>query len=73
MWSDEVEPGFMHAIITILELYGLRKESLSTIVSLLALNGTCELFESRARMHSFKASKLLFISAPSKRLVRLLL
>lgn len=73
VWSDELEPGLMHAIITILELYGFRKESLSTIVSLLALKGTCELLESKARMHSFRASKLLLISAPSKRRCRLLL
>jgi hypothetical protein len=73
VWSDELEPGLMHAIITILELYGFKNESLSTIVSLLALKGTCELFESRALMHSLRASKLLLISAPSKRRVRLLL
>ncbi len=45
------------------------KESLRTKVSLEALKGTCvsEPFfrASKARMHSFSASKLLFISAPS--------
>jgi len=55
----------MHAIITILELLGFKNESRKTMVSLDALNGTCELLASRARMHSFSASKLLLISAPS--------
>jgi hypothetical protein len=66
----------MHAIITILDvdpLSELRNESLSTIVSFDALNGTCELFMSIALMHSFNANKLLLISAPSMRLYLLLL
>ena len=54
----------MHAIITILELLP-RKESLSTIVSLVDLKGTWLLFLSKALTHSFKASRLLLISAPS--------
>lgn len=63
----------MQAIITILELSSFIKESLNTIVSLDALKGTCELLVLRALIHSFNASKLLFISAPSILLYRLLL
>ena len=54
-------------------------ESLKTNVNLDVLNGTCcSLFPvvfltSNARIHSFKASKLLFISAPSARRLLLLL
>lgn len=73
MWSEELEPGLMQAIITILELCGLRKESRRTIVSLDARKGTWWLLLSRALMHSFSASRLLLISAPSSLLVRLLL
>ena len=40
-------------------------ESLSTCVSLLALNGRCPPFLPRARMHSFNANNDLLISAPS--------
>ena len=64
VWSAEEDPGLMHAIITILELLP-KKESLSTIVSLEDLNGTWLLLVSKALMHSFNASKLLLISAPS--------
>ena len=65
VWSEEVEPGLMHAIITIFDYRSLKNESLSTIVSFEALNGIWLLFASRALMHSFNASKLLLISAPS--------
>ena len=41
------------------------KESFNTWVSLLPLKGKCFFSRSRARMHSFKASKDLLISAPS--------
>ncbi len=41
------------------------KESRSTCVSLLARNGRWPPFLPKARMHSFKASKDLLISAPS--------
>ena len=74
MWSAEAEPGEIHAIITIFELpESDKKESRSTMVSLDARKGTCELFMSIARMHSFKARRDLLISAPSIRLCLLLL
>ena len=60
-----MEPGLIQAIITIFELLGFKNESRKTIVSFDALKGTCELLESNALIHSFKASKLLLISAPS--------
>ena len=41
------------------------KESLRTRVSLLPRKGRCFLAKSRALMHSFRANKLLLISAPS--------
>ena len=63
----------MQAIITILDLCGSRNESLSTIVSFEALKGTWELRESSALMHSFRASKLVLIEAPSIPLCLLLL
>jgi hypothetical protein len=63
----------MQAIITILETCVLINESLSTIVSFEALKGMWLLLESKARIHSFKASKLLLISAPSSLLYLLLL
>lgn len=72
VWSAEELPGFMQAIMTILLEAGLRKESRSTIVSFEARNGTCELFVSSARMHSFNARRDLLISAPSRRRWRLL-
>lgn len=53
----------MHDIITVRELP--TNESLKTSVSLLPLKGMCPWSLSRALMHSFKASKLLLISAPS--------
>lgn len=56
----------MQAIIIILDLFDLAvNESLKTNVSLDALKGTCPYPESIALMHSFKANKLLLISAPS--------
>lgn len=73
VWSAEEEPGLTQAIITIFELPSFKKESLSTIVSLEALNGTWELFISIALIHSFSASRLLLISAPSILLYLLLL
>ena len=55
----------IQAIITIFDWIELMKESLKTMVSLEALNGTCPDLESRALMHSLRANKLLLISAPS--------
>ena len=40
VWSADEDPGFIHAIITIFEEFGSKKESLRTMVSLEALNGT---------------------------------
>lgn len=40
-------------------------ESRKTCVNLLALNGRCAPFLPRARIHSFRASSDLLISAPS--------
>ena len=63
-------PGHTQEIIIIRILSDLdRKESLSTIVSLDARNGTCTpgiplFFASKAQMHSFKARSDLLISAP---------
>uniref|UniRef100_A0A2P2MI06 Kinesin-like protein n=1 Tax=Rhizophora mucronata TaxID=61149 RepID=A0A2P2MI06_RHIMU len=53
----------MQEIITVLELP--TKESRSTSVSLLPRNGIWIWSLSRARMHSLRAKRLLFISAPS--------
>ena len=55
--------GEMLPIMTVLQ-YPV-KESLRTIVSLLPLKGVWFLFWSSALMHSFNASKLLLIYAPS--------
>lgn len=78
VWSALELPGDMHAIMMILVLSAfIMKESRSTIVSFDALNGiwVSELFffMSKLRMHSFSAKRLLLISAPSRRLYRLLL
>ena len=73
VWSAEVDPGLIQAIITIFELSSFKNESLSTIVSFEALNGTWELLVSRALIHSLSANKLLLISAPSILLCLLLL
>ena len=56
--------GEMLAIITVLHLCPVN-ESFNTWVSLLPLNGVCFFSWSSARIHSFSASKLLLISAPS--------
>lgn len=61
--SHEPELGEIHDIITVRELP--INESLRTSVSLLPLKGMWPWSLSRALMHSFKASKLLLISAPS--------
>ena len=63
--SQHERAGDTLAIIVVLLLP--MKESLRTYVSLLPLNGRWFFFPawSRARMHSFNASKLLLISAPS--------
>jgi hypothetical protein len=53
----------MQDIITVRELP--TKESRRTSVNLLPLKGICPWSLSRALMHSFNASKLLLISAPS--------
>ena len=78
MWSALELPGDMHASMMILILSAfIMNESRNTMVSLLALNGMCVsmplFFMSRLRMHSFKANKLLLISAPSSLLCLLLL
>ena len=65
VWSADDDPGLIQAIMTILALCLFKKESRSTIVNFEALNGTCELPESKALIHSFKAKRLLLISAPS--------
>lgn len=57
--------GAIFPIMTVLQ-YPV-KESFSTIVSLLPRKGVWFLFWSKARMHSFRASRLLLISAPSIR------
>jgi hypothetical protein len=57
--------GAMLPIMTVLQ-YPV-KESFSTIVSLLPRKGVWFLFWSNARMHSFRARRLLLISAPSIR------
>ncbi len=63
--SQEETAGEMLAIIVVLEFPV--NESLSTCVSLLPLNGKCFFSKSSARMHSFRASSDLLISAPSWR------
>ena len=63
----------MQAIMTIFETAAFMNESLRTIVNLEALNGMWFDFVSSALIHSFRASKLLLISAPSRRLYLLLL
>ena len=65
VWSAEVEPGLIQAIITIFELSSFRNESLRTMVSLEALKGTWLLFMSKALIHSLRAKRDLLISAPS--------
>lgn len=65
-WSVELEPGEMQAIIIILDKFPFDKnESLITNVNLDALNGIWDAPWSMALMHSLRANKLLFISAPS--------
>ena len=61
--SHDPELGDIQDIITVRELP--TNESLRTSVNLLPLKGIWPWSLSRARMHSFKASKLLLISAPS--------
>lgn len=56
-------PGEMFPIITVRQYP--TKESFNTIVNLLPRKGVWFLFWSKALIHSFKASKDLFISAPS--------
>ena len=73
VWSAFDDPGFVHAIITILDLAEEMNESLKTIVSFEVLKGTWLDLASRALMHSFKAKRLLLISAPSSLLYLLLL
>ena len=55
--------GETFAIIVVFELPV--NESFNTYVNFDPLNGVCFLSKSSALMHSFNASKLLFISAPS--------
>ena len=61
--SHDPELGDIQDIMTVRELP--TNESLRTSVNLLPLKGIWPWSLSRARMHSFKASKLLLISAPS--------
>jgi len=61
--SQDPAPGDIQEIITVFELP--TKESRSTSVSLLPRNGIWIWSLSKARMHSFKAKRLLLISAPS--------
>ena len=63
VFSQLEELGEMFPIIIVLQ-YPV-KESLKTMVSLLPLKGVWFLFWSKALIHSFKANKLLLISAPS--------
>lgn len=63
MCSHDPELGDIQDIMTVRELP--TNESLRTSVNLLPLKGIWPWSLSRARMHSFKASKLLLISAPS--------
>ena len=63
VFSQLLSVGEQHAIITVFESF--MNESRKTKVSFDYLNGKCELSLSIARMHSFSASKLMFISAPS--------
>ena len=65
VWSLELLPGQTQVNITIFTLSLYKKESLRTIVNLDALKGTCAPGVSSALTHSFKASRDLFISAPS--------
>jgi hypothetical protein len=70
VWSLELIPGLIQASIKILHFSFYMKESLSTMVNLLYLKGTCYPYEaycfiSIALMHSFNPSKDLLISAPS--------
>ena len=64
--SQQLNVGAMLATMTVLHLLPWN-ESLSTIVSLLPLNGLCFFDWSRALMHSLSASSDLLISAPSMR------
>ena len=61
--SEQPSAGLIFAIIKVLQLP--MKESLNTKVNLLPRKGVCFLSWSKALMHSFKANKDLFISAPS--------
>mmetsp|Transcript_8531 Transcript_8531/g.17065 ORF Transcript_8531/g.17065 Transcript_8531/m.17065 type:complete len:333 (-) Transcript_8531:769-1767(-) len=64
--SQELELGEMFAIMTVRAFFPMN-ESLSTEVNFDPLKGTWPASISSARMHSFSASKLLLISAPSIR------
>ncbi len=67
VWSADECPGQTHEIMIILMRFDLeRNESLSTIVSLDALKGTCTpgtplFFASRAQTHSLRARSDLLI------------
>lgn len=71
MCSTQLAVGEMLAIMTV-RAVSPTKLSRSTAVSLLPLNGTWRASLSRALMHSLSASRLLLISAPSRRVWRLL-
>ena len=61
--SHEDRQGLIIAIMQVLA-FSPMKESLSTWVNLLALNGKWAPFLPNARMHSFNARRDLLISAP---------
>mmetsp|Transcript_18912 Transcript_18912/g.41277 ORF Transcript_18912/g.41277 Transcript_18912/m.41277 type:complete len:213 (+) Transcript_18912:1236-1874(+) len=66
LWSAELVPGEMQAIITVFEGQRDTKASRSTNVSLEARKGTCASLGSPiARMHSLSARSDLLIWAPS--------
>ena len=78
VWSEQKELGLTQAIITIFTAFFFEmKESLKTKVNFEALKGTWTFefpfFAPKALMHSFKARRLLLISAPSSLLILLLL
>lgn len=76
VWSADELPGEIQAIMIMRTRSPppcITNESLRTMVSLLALKGTCCYPTSSPLMHSFKANRLLLISAPSSLLCLLLL
>ena len=60
-------PVMRHCLYVLRSLHSIADETGQTSVSFDPLKGTCLATLSRARMHSFRASRLLLISAPSRR------